>query len=273
MSDQGETTIGTVARSIEMLRYFAEHNDTSIKSLSENLGLAPSTCHRLLDLLMREGIVEQDKATRRYRIGPEFFRIAFLVHSHSNVRDIARPHLQRIVERCDETAVLCLYIRATRKLIFAERVDSSHLLRYQLPMNVPMSVLWGASGRSVLAFLPEEEVEAIYASEGAAPASGDPLPDLATLKASLSEIRRRGYATSSGEKIAGAVGVNAPLFGADGKVIGSIGVTVPATRISPEEAVGLAPMICQVAVELSLSLGARRSVLEAQCPALFPELT
>lgn len=268
MNNRTEATIGTVARCVEMLRYFAEHRETSIKMLSMDLGLAPSTCHRLLDLLMREGLIEQEKETRRYRVGPEFFRIASLVQAGTDVRVLARPYLERIVTQCDETAVLCLYIAATRKLIFAEKIDSSHLLRYQLPLNVPTSVLWGATGRSVLAFLPQAEVEKIYASESAAPASGEPLPDRDELATALGEIRERGYAISWGQKIAGAVGINAPVFSAQQVVIGSIGVTVPSTRIDEAGAKALAPMICRTAAELSVGLGITRSALQTLCPAI-----
>jgi DNA-binding IclR family transcriptional regulator len=248
-------TVGTVARTVQMLRYIAEHPETKIKEIAEALNLAPSTCHRLLDLLAREGMVEHDKIRRCYGIGLEFFRIAAQVQTHNEIRDLALPLLRRVVDACHETCVLCMYDAGIGKLLFVEKVDSSRLLRYQLPMNEPLSVLWGASGRAVLAFLPPNEVERIYDSEGNAPASGEARPSRKALETELKAIRARGYAVSFGQKIAGAVGINAPVFDAHGRVIGSLGVTAPESRVKAGDAAKLGDLVRTAAEELSRALG------------------
>ena len=52
-SSRDSDTLGTVARAAVILRSLAEaEDDVSIKSLSDQLQLAPSTVHRLLHLLM-----------------------------------------------------------------------------------------------------------------------------------------------------------------------------------------------------------------------------
>ena len=251
-------SLGTVQRVVEIIRFFAERGEVTLKELSLALSLAPSTCHRLLELLGRDGFVEQNAVHRRYRIGREFFRIAALVQSKHDVRTIALPFLRKLVDACDETSVLSLYVPSDGKIFFAEKVDSSMMLRYQLPMNMPMSVLWGASGRSILAFLDKDEVTRIYAAEGRAPGSGEALPSRRTLEKELAAIRQRGYDITYGQKIAGAVGISAPVFGADGKVLGSINVTVPATRIAAKDRPRLAELVRATAAELSAVLGSPR---------------
>jgi DNA-binding IclR family transcriptional regulator len=250
--------LGTVQRVVEIIRFFGERGEATLKELSLALSLAPSTCHRLLELLGRDGFVEHDAVHRRYRIGREFFRIAALVQSKHDIRAIALPFLRKLVDACDETSVLSLYVPSEGKMFFAEKVDSSMMLRYQLPMNMPMSVLWGASGRSILAFLDEDEVDRIYVAEGRAPGSGDALPSRRALEKELAAIRRRGYDISYGQKIAGAVGFGAPVFGIDGKVLGSINVTVPATRIAAKDRPRLSELVRVTAAELSAALGSPR---------------
>ena len=151
--------LGTVHRVIEILRLFGEKGELTLKEMSLALALAPSTCHRLLELLGREGFIEQDMVNRRYRIGREFFRVSGLVQSKHDVRRLARPFLEKMVEVCDETAVFSIYVPSEGKIFFAEKVDSSMMLRYQLPMNTPVSALWGASGRSILAFLDRAAID------------------------------------------------------------------------------------------------------------------
>jgi len=256
MKSSVATSSGTVQRVVEILKYFGEAGDTTIKELSAVLGLVPSTCHRMLDLLSKEGLVERDDVKRGYRVGPEFYRIAALVHSRQDVRRLARPILQQVVDACDETCVLGLYLPREGRMIFAEKVDSSHLLRYQLPMNSQLSVLWGASGQSIIAFLPQAETDKIYASSGPAPASKEPPPSRTELESILVSIRERGYAVSSGQKIAGAVGINAPVFDVTGRVIGCLGVTVPEQRITSTNVKKLGELVRQHARALSEMLGA-----------------
>ena len=251
-------SLGTVKRVIEIIRFFSERGEATLKDLSQALSLAPSTCHRLLDLLGQDGFVEQDKTHRRYRIGRDLFRVAALIQSKHDIRAIALPFLRQLVDACDETCVLSLYLPSEGKIFFAEKIDSSMLLRYQLPMNIPMSVLWGASGRSILAFLAKEDVDRIHAAEDHAPASGEPLPARRTLEKDLTAIRERGYDITYGQKIAGAVGFGAPVFGIDGKVVGSLCVTVPEARITAKNRPYLGELVRATAERLSTALGSPR---------------
>jgi DNA-binding IclR family transcriptional regulator len=251
--------LGTVQRVVEVLRFFAERGEATLKEVSVALSLAPSTCHRLLDLLGREGLIEQDRAHRRYRVGMELFRISARVQSRDDVRSIARPLLRQLTDACDETSVLSIYLPTEGKIVFAERADSSRLLRYQVTMNVPISVLWGASGRAILAHLDAETVDRIYKSEGPAPATGEALPSRRALEKDLAAIRERGYDVTHGQKIAGAIGISAPVFGAEGKVVASVCVTVPESRIKTKDHPRLGAMVRTTAARLSQALGAPRS--------------
>src|SRR3546814_14265980 len=80
----------------------------------------------------------------------------------------------------------------------------------------PVPLYWGASGKAILAFLPDDEIEQILRREGASPASGEKPPSLRARMAELREVRERGYAISEGQKLPGARGVAAPVFDAKG---------------------------------------------------------
>src|SRR5664280_1393550 len=100
-SEKSLTSSGTVARTIQVLRFVADNPTLTIKEMSSQLGLAPSTCHRLLELLIHEGIIEQIKNAHAYRTGVELYRIAALVISRYDERIIALPFMREIVDVCD----------------------------------------------------------------------------------------------------------------------------------------------------------------------------
>jgi DNA-binding IclR family transcriptional regulator len=247
--------LGPVTRSIKLLQYLGEHGHTTIKDASAALSLAPSTVHRLLDLLGKENIVEHNQIERNYRIGPEFFRLAAKVYERYDVRALSIPVLTEIVGACDETCLLGLYLPVVGKMTFAAKVDSSRALRYQIPLNTQISVFWGASGRSILAFLPKEDIDRIHRQEAPSPATGEAVTSRQKLEKELAEIRSNGIAMTRGQKTPGAVGISTPLFAASGTVIGSLSVTVPASELTAAKEKQIRSLLKVKSAELSVRLG------------------
>ncbi|MET0277259.1 MAG: IclR family transcriptional regulator [Pseudorhodoplanes sp.] len=247
---------GTVTRVVKMLASIAEADgEISIKSLCQSLNLPASTVHRLLGLLTKEGMIERAPSRALYGPGLEFLRIGSLVAAKIRIVDLARPILRALVEECDESCVLLRYIPASRKVMALHAEYSSHPLRYQIEMFQPHSLLWGATGRSVLAFLPEREIDAAIKDDDPSPASGEPLPPRSTLLKELREIRTRGYAITQGQKITGAVGLAAPLFNSERRAIGSLSITVPKARYNQKGAAKLSALLLASAASLNRSLG------------------
>ena len=248
---------GTIERVVQILRSFAEsEGDLTVSGLARELGLPRSTVHRFLQILREQGMVEWEPGRRRYRAGLEFYRLGALIVDKVAVGDIARPVMQEVVAACDESCLLALYLPADGKMMFAEKVDPAQSLRYRLPMNRPAPLEWGASGRSILAFLPPAEIEQILANADSSPATGKP-PSRETLLRELEQIRARGYDLTRGQKIPGAVGLGVPVFEPGGRVTGSLCLTIPEVRFEEDMEEELSKLLVSYARALSSALGAR----------------
>ncbi len=247
---------GTVARVVQLLACLAEADGpVSIKFLCQTLKLPASTVHRLLGLLADEGMVERSADRPVYAPGLELVRIASLLASKVRIVDVAKPFMRAIVRDCDETCCLIQYIPAQRKVMALHAEFSSHPLRYRIELFQPHSLLWGATGRSVLAFLEPEEIAVALSDNDASPATGIALPDREAVITELAEIRARGYAITHGQKIGGAVGIGTPLFNSERKTIGSLCLTIPETRFNKKTQARLLQILMQRAGELSRALG------------------
>ena len=251
-------TLGTVARAAVILRSLAEaESEVSIKALSDQLSLAPSTVHRLLHLLMEQGLVERGESGHRYHAGREFFRLGALVVNKTRIPKLALPFMRAVVDKVDEYCLLTMYLPAERASMIVQTVSSSHPLNYTSEKFKPSAVAWGARSRAILAWLPELEVRDIHAAGDVSPASGRPLPPLQEFLATLAEIRGKGYVYSRSQKLAGAVGIAAPLFGAQGSVFGSLSVTVPEFRWDEKRLPEISEAVVEQARRLSSALGCR----------------
>ena len=257
-SGRESDTLGTVARAAVILRSLAEaEDDVSIKSLSDQLSLAPSTIHRLLHLLMEQGLVERGEKGHRYHAGTEFFRLGALVVNKTRIPKLALPYMRAVVDKIDEFCMLTLYLPADRATMIVQTVSSSHPLNYSAQLFKPSAVAWGARSRAILAWLSEDEQRAIHAASDVSPASGRPLPPLEEFLATLTDIRRKGYVWSRSQQLAGAVGIAAPLFSAQGNVFGSLNVTVPEFRFDEKRLPEIACAVVEQARRLSTALGCR----------------
>ncbi len=253
-----EAPTGTVTRVVAVLRAVVEaEKDVSAAELAEAIGLPRPTVHRLLDLLAKEDMVEPDPDTRRWRPTVECQRLGALLVSRRDLVRLARPVLAKVVARSQEACLLGVYLPRRREMIYAAEHISPDPLSYRIELNSPVPVNWGASGRAILAFLPEEESEAILAERAPAPVSGEKAPTVAVLRRELELIRQTGFAFSRGQKIPGSRGIAAPILGADGIAVGSLTLTIPEMRFREESKEQLAEMVMGGAEELSVMLGHR----------------
>jgi DNA-binding IclR family transcriptional regulator len=226
---------GTVTRVIRILQVFSEAtNDVSIKELSALTSLAPSTCHRLLNLLRDEDIIAFDPDHKRYSAGLEFMRIASLIANKASLADIAHPFMERVVEVVDEACVIVSYLPTQKLITVLGVVKSSNPLQYNTELFTTRSPLWGATGQSVVAFLPRSEQEELYESryDDIYPDTKAKLPPKDEYFAIMDEYRAKGYALSHGQTIEGAVGIGVPIFDKSSKVVGSLCVTLPEIRFT-----------------------------------------
>lgn len=248
---------GTVARVAQLLRIAAEaEGPFTLTSVTTRTGLSPATVHRLLDLLVREGLVARDPVKRSYRVGAELFRLGAIVFNKIPFREIAGPILQHAAGLLNETCYFALYLPAEGRLMFAEKADSPHELNYRFELNRPLSLVWGSSGRVVLAFLPQERARSILEAETERNHAGRRAPSWRELSKELEQIRAQGYAHSHGQRVPHAVGVIAPVFEHNNEIYGSLGYTIPETRFGAQQLEAVARAAVEHANQLSRALGA-----------------
>jgi DNA-binding IclR family transcriptional regulator len=235
----------SVARRVtEVLDEFAESgDDLGVTEIARRLRYSKSVVHRILVALVEAGYVAIDPATRRYRLGAKVLLLARAASAHDDLRRRALPHLQSIRERTGETATLSLLRGAVR--VYAEQIESRNAVRQTVEVGSEAPLHLGASGKAILAFLPE--------------AARPPRVRAAGLDADLERVRRRGYAVSRAERIAGAASVAAPIFDHRGAVVGSVSAAGVLARSDARTTARYGAVVAAEARALSRALGWRAS--------------
>jgi DNA-binding IclR family transcriptional regulator len=226
-------------RTFKVLTFLIEHGEPiGAQELADRLELNIATAQRLLGTLVSEGLAICDPATKYYSLGPAFTRLAAMAVQSASLEQIIQPILRNLVEATGETACLNIYHPNRDRFSVVAVEESDHPLRYVVEIGKFHNLFAGASGKTILAFLPAKKRNKI-------------ITDDKPLKTQLEDIRNQGYKISFGERIPGAVGIAAPVFNQQEKVIGSIQITIPEHRFDTNLETILAKDVMTAARQLS----------------------
>jgi DNA-binding IclR family transcriptional regulator len=122
------------------------------------------------------------------------------------------------------------------------------MISVRTPVGAFFPAHCSASGKVVLAYLKEEDVDAILRNKGLTRYTVHTHTQIAELKNDLRRVRQRGYALDEQELECGLNGVAAPVFLPGMRVVGAVGIAGPAQRFQGRnlaEKIGLVKMTAQ----------------------------
>lgn len=226
----------------------------TVADVAERLGVARSTAHRLLQMLVYRDFATQDE-TRAYTAGPV---LQLAEHSRSQtslLRSAALPPMRRLVDALDESVNLTVRTGATVRFIAS--VESSQVLRVGSREGMVFPAHRTSGGLLLLAEMPGEELAAtLQEPYDAEPdrAAAEP-PDLAKLRTELARIRRQGFAVNHGRSERGVVAVGVPVRDRAGEAIAGLSVSMPSVRYERERLPALVGMLSKAAGAVESELG------------------
>lgn len=238
--------IQSLARGLRILDLLGQAQaGVSITELAAELGVDKGSASRLVATLAQHGYAEKDGITRRYHLGPQVVTLSRSVLTRLPLREAAKPFLRQLMEHTGECAHLA--VPAQGKVLYIDQVESPATLRVNAEVGTMNPLHCTALGKILLAFC---ELDTPSILETYTP---NTITDPAALRLQLDSVRQLGYAVDDEEFDSGVRCIAVPVHDFRGKVIGSVGISGPSTRITPER---LAEMTGAV-VEIGKALSAR----------------
>jgi IclR family acetate operon transcriptional repressor len=244
-----------IGRAFEILSWLsaADGKPAGPREIARELGMTPSTVHRLLAQLEDEGLV-RSLPEGRYELGLEFLRLAWLASGAGSLRELALPHLRALAAAAGETAILASYDPARLEACVVATVESDQPVRFVPGLHERRPLAAGALGRAILAFLPDRDRAEVVA-RGLPPIAPATITDPAALELALEETRAKGYARSVEERRPGAVGLAAPVVAPGRRVVASVGLALPTQRFDLQDEARLASLVVRCAGSVSSEIG------------------
>jgi len=243
--------IQSLARGLKILEILGQAQDgVSITELAERLGVDKGSASRLVATLASYGFAEKDEATRRYHLGAQVVTLSRSLLTRSPLRETAKPFLRELMERTGECAHLA--IPAQGRVLYIDQVESPATLRVNAQVGTLNPLHSTALGKVLLAF---GDLELPSELESFTPHT---LTDAEGLRKNLEQVRTQGYAVDDEEFDLGVRCIAVPVLDFRGKVVGSIGISGPATRVTRERLPQLSAIVLEVGKSLSEKLSFSR---------------
>jgi len=233
----------------------ANQRDISLVELAAQLQLHKSTAHRLLMILERHRMVEREPQSGRYRLGLRLFELGAVAIARFNIRDYARPHLERVLFETEETVHLC--VLDAGEVLYVDKLEPSRSVRMASKVGRLSPAHCSAVGKAMLAHLSERELDEILKQRGLARMTAKTIVTPAELKAELKTVRERGYAIDNEEAEDGVRCVGAAVLGPSGRPVGAISTSAPSFRLTLERVPAVAESVCRAARAISMESGYR----------------
>lgn len=241
--------IASVDHALRLATMLQLEGTLTVVQAADRLGVARSTAHRLLQMLVYRDFAAQDE-DRVYHAGPV---LQLAEHSRSRtarLRTAALPHLRRLVDVVGESANLTIRTGADARFIAS--VESAQALRVTSREGMVFPAHRTTGGLLLLAELTPGELATAYAAEREDPADH---PDLAKLRTELARIRKQGFAVNLGRSEKGVVAVGVPVRDPDGTAVAGLSVSMPSVRYDRERLPALVAALHKAAGGVEAGMG------------------
>lgn len=251
----GPADASVAARVVRLLELIASHDGgVGVREAARETGIDRSAVSRLLVQLESLDFVEKSAEGPSYGVGPAFFATAAAVRARDTLWQAAKPLLEELVAEHNETAYLT--VRRGDRVIFLDKIECSHPIRYVVDLGTAFPLISGAAGRAILSTFPADEIERIL-QDGFEPFTEESFADASTVHQELATDQASGVSISTGRFVANGAGVAAPFFDDTGDCLGAVILSGPVDRIGAERLPTLTAAIKRAAYELSHRLGHR----------------
>lgn len=245
--------VGAILRAIGT----QEPGGVSTTELARHSLLARPTAHRLLSSLADEGLVDRDRLTGQWHLGPELYLLGATAGGRYDITEDAREVVRELSNSTGESAFLSA--RRGDETVCMLRRDGSFPLRSHVlyeGIRLPLGV--ASAGLAILAHLPQREIDDYLDRADLVPQWGAAHTST-TLRKRLEETRSSGYATNPALLVEGSWGMGAAVFGPDGQPEWALSLTGVESRFRAERRPELGELLLEQAHRLSMQIASNGS--------------
>jgi DNA-binding IclR family transcriptional regulator len=244
--------IESVDNALRLLLLLGERPEIRLSEVSAELGVASSTAHRILAMLMWRGFARQDVRNKAYAAGPALTNVAFSIFRRMDLPRFAQPILEDLSLEMGETSHLGTLEGANVRFIAASEPIAAVRVASRLGREIPAHAT--STGKAMLAGLSPEALRRLFPSDGLEPVTEHTVRTFQDLEHQLDQVRRDGYASNREESEDGVASVAVPVTNSAGLNL-ALNLSAPVHRLPAGKVRAFSRALKDAALRLSEILG------------------
>jgi PcaR/PcaU/PobR family beta-ketoadipate pathway transcriptional regulator len=247
--------VDSIAKGMKVLSFIVNCNKSAgITQISKALDLSIGAVQRVTNTLQTLGYLRKDKNSRGYILGYKSWGLGLAIIKDIDLKYIAYPYLEELSRDIGETVNLA--ILEDTEIVYVDRIKTEQILNINLNIGSKLPAYCASMGKSLLAFLPEDELLNILDTMNMKPITPNTITDKAKLLEELEQVRQKGFSINNSELDIGLRSVAAPVRDESGRVVAAVNIAVPSSRVTFEDlTTRLAKKVVGVAKIISEALG------------------
>jgi DNA-binding IclR family transcriptional regulator len=214
-----------------------------------------STCYRYIKTLQSAGLLTP-VAGGAWMLGPRIIELDRTMRLCDPVTVAGGPSMRRLAEETGFSALLCVLFSETVMCVDDMPAGRAPAGLFRRGQRRPLFA--GAASKVILAHLPPHQLRALFTRHRTAIAAAGLGADWDAFRTALRGIRDLGHCITLGEFQPGILGIAAPLFNAEGGVLGSLGIAREARDVPQASRAALATKVMAAAQEASERIAAEQ---------------
>ena len=243
----------SLKRGIDTLLFLASRKSMGVTELADKLSVNKSTAFRILDTFLEANMVEQNKETHRYKLGPAILKLSEQYHKNFNIIETARPTMEQLAADIHESVHLCVLSNNGAVIIEQILSNSRLVVNAKVGNNEPLHC--SSVGKCLLAFTSDENREQMLSSLSFDFYTENTIMDKDKLNTEIQLIRESGFATDNEELSKDIKCVAVPVFDDRGRCNYSLGTSGAASRMTQEKIDRIVPMLKKAAKSIVIKKG------------------
>lgn len=236
---------------IELLA--TEKNGLTLMQIMEMLSINKTSAFRIVNTLIFKNYLQKNETTKKITLSRKLLRLGLSSVNEQSIVALSIDIMRALRDELRESVMLGVVLG--EKGVILEQVTSSYPVKLFVEQGTQFSLHSSVGGKSILAHLPEQEMNAILDKMQLNPFTENTITSKEVFKEELKHVKKNGYAIDNGEDIQGINCVGAPIFNEFGEPVAAIWITAPHGRLSSRDFDSKGRIVANYAMKMSLKLG------------------
>lgn len=222
--------IQSVNRALNILFLFnRESPRLGITEISKAVGLPKPTVHALVRTLTKQGMLEQDPETQKYKLGSKVYELGIVLAGSLEINQKGAGPAYQLANKVGMVSRIAIW-GLDSALITVNIEPRSHLyFLHQIGPRVP--AYCSSLGKALLAFAEPERLKDYLKRVHLTPLTEHTITRKRQFLEEIEATRRRGYALDREENLLGMACVGAPILGWEGRLEGALSLSGDAKEV------------------------------------------